>query len=155
MRRRASSWPPPWTSPVGAGVRPGAALAGAATALVLLVSFQTSRAHTWVRPWLGGAAPNLYVRPDLAALPAEPRIQALPGVNLNIPDPLEVRWLSLLLRPRVVYPYPPPPGVGSRWTLEHAGSRTSQPGVEVIPINATYQLVREGRASPPAAPQAG
>ena len=77
--------------------------------------------------------------------PTEPRIRSLSGVNLNLADPIEARWLSAapasttwstpIRRPRGS-------AADGRWSTPAAG--TSQPGVEVIPINATYQLVREG-----------
>jgi hypothetical protein len=124
-----------------ARVRPAVAQAVALGALVGIVALQTVRADSFISPFLGGSAPGVYVSSDLARLADDPRLRALPGVSVNIADPIEWQWVAAVLSPQTVLPYPPTTRRNQPWVLEHVGQGPA-PGREVVGLSATYQIAR-------------
>lgn len=116
------------------------ARAAALVALAVVVALQTVAADSFVSKYLGGPAPGVHVSSDLAGVADDARVRDLAGVSLNFNEPTEVQWAAAVLRPRTIYAFPAPAGVARPWVLERAGARAPGPELEVVPINATYQL---------------
>jgi hypothetical protein len=131
-----------------ARVAPQRARPAALAALAVVVALQTAAAESFVSRYLGGPAPGVHVSADLAGVAEDARVRDLAGVSLNFNEPTEVQWAAAVLRPREIYAFPAPAGVARPWVLERAGARAPGPELEVVPINATYQLSYD---SPPAA----
>jgi hypothetical protein len=124
-----------------ARLRPAVTQAVALGALAGVVALQTGRADPLIRPYLGGAAPGVHVSTDLARLDRDPRLRSLPGVSVNIVDPVEYQLVAAVLRPQRVLPYPPTATLDQPWILERAGQGPA-PGREVVRLDATYQIAR-------------
>ena len=124
-----------------ARIRPAVAQAVAVGSLAIVVALQTVRADPLISPYLGGAAPGVYVSSDLAGLAGDARLGALPGVSLNLPDPIEWQWAAAVLRPQTVLPYPPGTRRNQPWVLERVGQGPA-PGRQVVRLDATYQIAR-------------